>query len=140
MSSLTPEQAKQRLAEADDRARLARTDARVGAAFTGGLAVLIASTLVVVTLLRDNPVGIVAAMGAYGVVLAVLILWHRGRFRISDRKWAARYAVGFGLTMVLYSGGIFWETMAFPGWAVFAPYCLLVAAPGLVAAFRMLRP
>lgn len=139
MSPLTPEEARKQLDEAAGRVELSQTDARVGAAYTGGLAMLIALALATVTLLRDNPVGVVLAMGAYAVALAMLLWWHRSRFRISDRKWAGRYALGFGLTIALYTAGIFWETTAFPGWAVFAPYCVLVATPGLVAAVRMSR-
>lgn len=43
------------------------------------------------------------------------------------------------MTMALYTAGIFWESFAFPGWAIFAPFCVLVAVPGVVAAVRMLR-
>lgn len=139
MSSLTPEQAREQLDEATDRAALSRTDARIGAAFTGGLAVLIAATLASVTVWRDNPVGVSVSMSVFAVTLALLLWWHGSRFRISDRKWTRRYALGFGLTIALYSAGIFWESFAFPGWAVFAPYCGLVAIPGIVAAIRMLR-
>lgn len=140
MSSLTPDQARAQLAEAADRVELSRSDSRVGATFTATLAVLIAATLATVTFWRDDPVGLVASMGVYAVVLALLLWWHRSRLRVIDRKWGGRYALGFGLTMVLYSVGILWEAFAFPGWAVFAPYCVLVAVPGLVAARRMLRP
>ncbi len=139
MSQHTPEQARKQLDEAADRVKVSRTDSRVGAAFTGGLAMLIALTLATVTLLRDNPVGVLVTMGAYVVALAMLLWWHRRKFRISDRKWTRRYVLGFGLTITLYTAGILWETTAFPGWGVFAPYCVLVAAPGFVAAVRMLR-
>lgn len=139
VSQYTSEQARKQLAEAADRVRVSRTDSRVGAAFTGGLAVLIALTLATVTLLRDNPVGVAVTMGAYAVALAMLLWWHRETFRISDRKWTRRDALGFGLTIALYTAGIFWESAAFPGWAIFAPYCILVSVPGIVAAVRMLR-
>ncbi len=139
MNSLSPEQARQQLDEAAQRARLSRTDAAVGAAFTGGVAVLVAATLAAVTLWRERPVGIVVSMGIFAVALALLLWWHTSRFRISDRRWARRYLLGFGLTMALYTVGIFWESFAFPGWAVFAPFCVLVALPGVAAGMRMLR-
>lgn len=139
MNSLSPEQARQQLDEADQRARLSRTDAAVGAALTSGVAILIAVTLAAVTFLRERPVGIGVSMGIFAVALAVLLRWHTNRFRISDRRWARRYLLGFGLTMALYTVGIFWESFAFPGWAVFAPFCLLVAVPGVMAAIKMLR-
>lgn len=139
MSQHTPEQARKQLDEAADRIKVSRTDSRVGAGFTGGLAILIALTLATVTLLRDNQIALAVTMAAYAVALTMLLWWHRTKFRISDRKWTRRYALGFGLTITLYTAGILWEATAFPGWAVFAPYCALVAAPGLVAAARMLR-
>lgn len=139
MNSLSPEQARQQLDEAAQRAQLSRIDAAVGAAFTGGVAVLVAATLAAVTAWRESPVGIGISMGIYAVALALLLWWHTSRFRISDRRWRQRYLLGFGLTMTLYSGGIFWESFAFPGWVIFAPYCVLVAVPGVAAAVRMLR-
>ncbi len=139
MNALSPEQARQQLDEATDRAQLSRTDAFIGAAFTGGVALLIAATLAAVTLWRDNPVGFGISMGIYAVVLALLIWWHAKKVRISDRRWRHRYYWGFGLTISLYTVGIFWESFAFPGWAIFGPYCVLVAVPGVVAAARMLR-
>ncbi len=139
MNAVSPEQARQQLDEAADRAQLSRTDAVVGAAFTGGVALLVAATLAAVTFWRGNPVGFGISMGIYAVVLALLLWWHTNKFRISDRRWRRRYLVGFGLTMVLYTAGIFWGSFAFPGWAIFGPYCVLVAVPGVVAAARMLR-
>lgn len=139
MNYLSPEQARQKLDEAAQRAQLSRIDAAVGAAFTGGVAVLVAATLAAVTAWRESPVGIGISMGIYAVALALLLWWHTSRFRISDRRWRQRYLLGFGLTMTLYSGGIFWESFAFPGWVIFAPYCVLVAVPGVAAAVRMLR-
>lgn len=139
MNSLSPEQARQQLDEADQRARLSRTDAAVGATLTGGIAILIAATLAAVTFWRGHPVGIVVSMGVFAVAVALLMGWHTSRSRISERRWARRYLLGFGLTMVLYAGGIFWESFAFPGWVVFAPFCVLVAVPGVAAGMRMMR-
>lgn len=139
MNSLSPEQANQQLDEAATRARLSRTDAAVGATFTGGIAVLVAATLAAVTLWRGSPVGIGISMGVYTIALALLLWWHSSKFRISDRHWRRRYLLGFGLTMALYTAGILWEALAFPGWAILAPYCVLVAVPGVAAAVRMLR-
>ncbi|MGV8846671.1 hypothetical protein [Tessaracoccus sp.] len=107
--------------------------------FSGGTAVLVAATLTSVTIWRENPVGFAISMVVYAAALSLLVWWQTSRFRISDRHWRRRYLVGFGLTMALYTAGIFWQSFAFPGWAIFAPFCVLVAVPGLVAAFRMLR-
>ncbi len=139
MNALSPEQARQQLDEAADRAELSRTDAAVGALTTGGIALLVAATLAAVTFFRGSPVGFGISMGVYVVALALLMWWFIKRFRISDRRWLRRYFWGFGLTMLLYLAGILWESFAFPGWAIFAPYCVLVAVPGVVAALRMLR-
>jgi len=139
MNKLSPDQARQQLDEAAERAQLSRADAAIGAAFTGGIAVLVAATLTAVTHWRESPAGIAISMGIFVVALALLMGWHARRFRIADRRWRRRYLLGFGLTMALYTGGIFWEAFAFPGWAIFAPYCVLVAVPGVVAAVRMLR-
>lgn len=139
MSSLSPEQARQQLDEADQRSRVARTDAGAGAAYTGGLAVLVAVTLAAVTFWRANPLGVVVGMGVYAVALALLVGWHSRRVRVAGRGWGRRYLLGFGSTMVLYAVGIFWEAFAFPGWAVFGPYCVLVAVPGVAAAVQMQR-
>lgn len=139
MTALSPEQARQQLGEATDRAQLARSHAAVGAGFTGGVAIVVAATLAAVTVWRGSPVGLAISMGIYAVALALLGWWYVRNFRISDRRWRQRYLWGFGLTMLLYTVGIFWVSFAFPGWAIFAPYCVLVAVPGLVAAVRMLR-
>lgn len=139
MNSLSPAEARRQLDEAADRADLSRTDAAVGAAFTGGVAFLVAATLAAVTLWRESPVAIGISMGLCAAALTVLLWWQASRFRISDRRWRRRYLLGFGLTMALYTAGILWESFAFPGWGIFAPYCVLVAVPGMVAAVRMLR-
>ena len=139
MDPITPEEAREQLMEATDRAAVSRSDAAIGATLTGGLGVLLAATLTAVTLWRGNAVGLVVSMGVYMVALALLMWWQFSRYRIHDRNWRRQYFWGFGLSVVLYSVGIFWEAFAFPGWAVFAPYCVLVAVPGLVAAARMLR-
>lgn len=139
MNSLSPEQARQQLDEADQRARLSRTDAAVGAALTGGVAILVAATLTAVTFWRERPVGIVVSMGIFAVAVALLMGWYTSRSRISEQSWARRYLLGFGMTMALYTGGIFWESFAFPGWVVFVPFCVLVAVPGVAAGMRMLR-
>ncbi len=139
MSSLSPDQARRQLDEADQRSQLSKTDTTVGAAFTGGIAVLVAVTLTVVTLWRDSSLGLIIGMGAFAVTLALLLGWHASKVRVAPRGWGRRYLLGFGATMVLYTVGIFWEAFAFPGWGVFAPYCVLVALPGLAAAVQMRR-
>ncbi|MEO6882305.1 MAG: hypothetical protein ABI181_15330 [Mycobacteriaceae bacterium] len=139
MSSLSPDQARRQLDEADQRSTLAPTDTAVGATFTGGVAVLVALTLAVVTLWRDSALGLIIGMGVFAVMLALLLGWHARTVRVAPRGWGRRYLLGFGSTMVLYTVGIFWEAFAFPGWGIFAPYCVLVAIPGLVAAVQMRR-
>lgn len=139
VTAMNPDQARAQLTEADTRGRLARTDAPVGARFTALLGVLVAAILVLVTLLRGSAVGVGVSMACYAAVLGGLIGWQRKRFRVAPRGWRRRYAWGFGLTMVLYTGGIFWEAFAFPGWSLFAPYCVLVAIPSLIAATVMVR-
>lgn len=139
MSSLSPDQARQQLDEADQRSQLAQTETTASAAFTGGVAVLVAVTLTAVTLWRDNSLGLIIGMGVFAVTLALLLGWHARTVRVAPRGWGRRYLLGFGSTMVLYTAGIFWEAFAFPGWGIFAPYCVLVALPGLAAAAQMRR-
>ena len=138
-NSISPEEARQQLLEATDRAAVSRSDAAIGAAVTGGLGVLLAVTLTAVTFWRGSAVGLIVSMGVYVVALSLLMWWQYSKFRIYDRNWRRQYLWGFGLSMVLYSVGIFWGAFAFPGWGIFAPYCVLVAVPGLVAAARMMR-
>lgn len=138
MNQPTPSQARQQLDEATTRAQPSRRDTTIGAAATGGLSVVIAATLAAVTFWRDNPGGFAVSMGVFGVSVALLTVSMLRR-RVVDRGWVRRYYWGFGSTMVLYSIGIFWESFAFPGWAIFAPFCVLVAAPGVIAAVRMLK-
>ena len=135
----TPDQAHAQLAEAGTRAKSVHTDAGVGARYTAVLGVVIAALLTVVALLRGNPIGLAISVGGYVAVLGALVGWQQKRFRVAPRGWGRRYLWGFGLTMALYSGGIFWESLAFPGWGLFAPYCVLVAVPSLIAAATMSR-
>ncbi|RMB61689.1 hypothetical protein [Tessaracoccus antarcticus] len=139
MNALSPEEARQQLAEASDRAELSRSDAVVGAGVTGGIGILVAATLAAATVWRGSPVGLGVSMGVYAVALALLMWWQASKFRISDRRWRRRYQWGFGLTMTLYVVGILWESFAFPGWAIFAPFCVAVAVPALVSAVKMWR-
>ena len=134
----TADQARAQLDEAAARGRQARTDAPVGARYTALLGVLVAVLLAVVALV-PNGVGLAVTMCCFTAVLGALIGWQQQRFRIASRGWGRRYGWGFGLTMVLYSGGIFWQAFSFPGWLVFAPYCVLVCVPSLVAAVGMVR-
>ncbi len=138
MNTPSPEQARQQLGEAATRAKPSRRDAAIGAAVTGGLSLIIAATLTAVTFWRGNPVALATSMGIYALSIA-LLMWWLSRRRVTDRGWARRYLWGFGSTMVLYSVGIVWQSLAFPGWAIFAPFCLLVAVPGVVAAGKMLK-
>lgn len=139
MNSLSPQQARQQLDEAAERAQLGHSDARVGALLTGGLSIVIAATLTAATRWRHSPVGLSLSLGFFLAAMGAMLGVYSMKVKVTDRRWQSRYLLGFGLTMVLYTGGIFWEAFAFPGWAIFAPYCVLVAVPGIVAAFRMLR-
>lgn len=138
MNPLTPDQARQQLDEAASREAAARIDSWVGALFTGLLGILIAGTLAAVNV-WDGRAGAAVSMGVFGVLLLLLLTWQRSRMRISNRGWGLTYGVGLGLTMALYVIGIMWGSFAFPGWAIFGPYCVLVAIPAMVAAARMLR-
>lgn len=139
LTAMTPDQAQAQLNEASTRGKLARTDSGVGARYTAVLGVVIAALLTVVALLRGNPVGLAVSIGGYMAVIGALVGWERRRFRVAPRGWGRRYLWGFGVTMALYTGGIFWESLAFPGWGLFAPYCVLVAVPSLIAATVMVR-
>lgn len=134
----TPDEARQQLDELAARAVPSRRDTSIGALFTGGLSVVIAATLTAVTFWRGNPVALATSMGIYALSLALLMGWLSTR-RVTDRSWAKRYLWGFGATMLLYTIGILWGSFAFPGWAIFAPYCVLVAIPGVIAAVKMLK-
>ena len=138
MNSPTPDQARQQLDEAASRGEAADTDSWVGALFTGTLGILIAGTLAAVNV-WDGRAGATISMGVFSALLFLLMWWHRRRMRISNHGWALTYLLGFGLTMALYVIGIMWGSFAFPGWAIFGPYCVLVATPAIVAAARMLR-
>ena len=138
MNTLSPKQAREQLDEATARAELSHSYAPIGATFMGAIAVLTATLLATVTLLRDNPVAVLVSTAMCLIAIGLLIWWLTRKFRISDRSWPRRYYVGFGLTMALYVAGILWGSTS-PSWAIFGPYCVLVAVPGLIAAGRMLR-
>ncbi len=138
MNTPTPERARQQLSEAGARIKPSERDTAIGAMVTGGLSIVIAATLTAVTFWRESPVALAVSMGLYVLLIAVLMAWNSRR-RVNDRGWIRRYVWGFGTTMALYMVGIFWESFAFPGWAIFAPFCVLVAAPGIVAAVRMMK-
>lgn len=135
----TPEQAREQLDEAAARATPSPRDTAIGAAVTGGLSIVIAALLAAVTFWRGSPLSLPISLGIYGLAIALLMGW-LSRRRVTDRGWARRYGWGFGMTMALYMLGIFWQALAFPGWATFAPFCVLVALPGIVAAALMRKP
>lgn len=137
MSSLTPDQARRQLSDASNREALGRSHSRVGAVFTASLGCLVAATLAVVSALRGTPVAVAGSMAVYLAVLSALISWQQRSMRVAARGWGRSYLTGFGVTMTLYIIGIGWESFAFPGWRVFAPYCVLVAIPSLLAAVKM---
>ena len=80
MDPITPEEAREQLMEATDRAAVSRSDAAIGATLTGGLGVLLAATLTAVTLWRGNAVGLIVSMGVYMVALALLMWWQFSRY------------------------------------------------------------
>ena len=138
MNQPTANQARQQLDEATTRAKPSRRDAAIGAFATGGISIVVAATLASVTFWRGSPIALIVSMGIYALSIAFLI-WLLSRRRVTDRGWAKRYIWGFGVTMLLYLAGILWQSVAFPGWVIFAPFCVLVAAPGVIAAVRMLK-
>lgn len=138
MNQPSANQARQQLDEATTRARPSHRDTVIGAAATGGLSIVVAAALTAVTFSRGNLTALAISMVIYGLSIAILIFWLTRR-RVTDRGWVKRYIWGFGLTMLLYLAGIMWQSFAFPGWGIFAPFCVLVAAPGVIAAVRMLK-
>lgn len=138
MENLSVDEASKRLAEANTRQRVAQTDAATGAAFTSALGILVAATLAAINVWGTG-LGIALSMVAYGIALVALLWWQRSRMRVAERGWARAYGFGFGGTMALYIIGIIWSSSTFPGWAIFAPFCVLVAVPTFVSAVWMLR-
>lgn len=138
MSQPSPNQARQQLDEATTRARPSHRDTVIGAAATGVLSVVVAAALTAVTFWRGNLTALAISMVIYVLAIALLVFW-MSRRRVTDRGWVKRYVWGFGVTMLLYFAGIMWQSFAFPGWGIFAPFCVLVAAPGVIAAVRMLK-
>jgi integral membrane sensor domain MASE1 len=140
MTSLTPEEARDQLATADTLATTSGADARIGAFTTAGVGVLVALMLAMSKAFAEtNTVAFLIGVVVYVLAIGALSIWHARRFRVAIRGWNRRYVSSFVLTMVLYSIGILWFTSGSPSWALFAPYCVLVALPMLVAAGRSAR-
>jgi peptidoglycan/LPS O-acetylase OafA/YrhL len=140
MTPLTPEEARDQLATADTLATTSGTDARIGAFTTAGVGVLVALMLVMSKAVAGtNTVAFLIGSVVYVLAICGLMIWHRRRFRVANRGWSRWYGASLGFTMALYGIGIAWVTSGSPSWAVFAPYCVLVALPMVVAAGRMAR-
>ena len=139
MAALTPDQAQQQLAEATERSKAASTDSRVGVIYTVLLGATVALLLAAIAQWGRGPIGLAISMGVYLLVLGALIWWQATRMRVANRRWGVAYRLGLGLTMTLYVLGIIWTTTSFPGWAIFGPYCALVAVPCVLSAIWMAR-
>ena len=135
MTPLTPEEARDQLATADTLATTSGADARIGAFTTAGVGALVALMLAMSKAFAEtNTVAFLIGSAVYVLAISALMIWHGRRFRVAIRGWNRRHFSSFVLTMVLYSLGIVWFTSGSPSWGLFAPYCVLVALPMLVAA------
>jgi peptidoglycan/LPS O-acetylase OafA/YrhL len=140
MTPMTPEEASHQLVTADALATTSGTDVRIGAFTTAGVGVLVAAFLVLSTLFAEtNPMAFAIGVIVYVLALGALMTWHNRQVRVAKRGWNRRHFASFVITMVLYGIGIGWSTSGSPSWALFAPYCALVALPMLVAAGRSAR-
>jgi len=140
MDDITPQQARAQLDEASTTHLGDERDALRAGLGTALIGVAVGGVLAAFALTRGHPVANTLTFAAYGLVLAGAIQWMR-RSRTSPRGHARTYRVGFFATMALYVLGIAWafgpgETQM-PPWALFAPYCALVATPMLVAGHRI---
>ena len=140
MDDITPQQARAQLDEASTTHLGDERDALRAGLGTALIGVAVGGVLAAFALTRGHPVANTLTFAAYGLVLAGAIQWMR-RSRTSPRGHARTYRVGFFATMALYALGIAWAfgpgESPMPPWALFGPYCVLVAAPMLVAGHRI---
>lgn len=144
MTPLTPDQARDQLDVVDTFASTtrdaARRSAKVGAAFTAAIGLLVGAVLAsTYAFAPHNKLAFTLTFGVYGVALALLIAYQRRNQTVSERGWGRAYLFSLLSTMTLYVAGIYWVTSVRPSWALVAPYCVLVALPMLVGARLMLR-
>jgi hypothetical protein len=138
MTPLTPEHARAQLATADILATTSGKEVRIGAFTTAGVGVLLALMLAMSKAFAGtNRVAFLIGVVVYVLAIGALMLWHGRRFRVANRGWSRRYRASLGVTMTTYAIVIVWATSGSPSWALFAPYCVLVALPMVVVASRM---
>ncbi|MFD6757397.1 hypothetical protein [Micromonospora gifhornensis] len=139
-NNLTSEQARERLAAAEQFASATtRRAAPVAAITTAGVGVLVALVLAVsYATLPEHPVAFAVSLAAYGVALTALMVWYHRRQVVAQRGFGTAYGWAFTLTMTLYTIGIASLRVDWP-WLVAVVYCFVVALPMTVAAIRMAR-
>jgi hypothetical protein len=139
MTPLTPEEARAQLATADILATTSGKEVRIVAISMTGVGVLVAVATALSGFARTNKVVYVIGMFVYFTAMLTLQIWCARRVRVSTRGWSVRIGASAAVTLVLYGIGMAWTTYGSPSWALFAPYCVLVALPMVVVASRMAR-
>jgi hypothetical protein len=140
MTPLTPEEARNQLVAADTLATMTVRGARASAFTTAGVGLLTGLGLVSVRAFgMTNPTALVISMIVYATALTSLMTWHGRYVRVAARGWVLLHFGSFVLTMALWSAGMVWANLASPSWVVFAPFCVLVALPMVLAGSRMAR-
>jgi len=139
MTPLTPEEARAQLATADILATTSGKEVRIVAISMAGVGVLLAVATALSGLAGTNKAVYVIGMFVYAAAMLTLQIWCARRVRASARSWSLRYGASGAVTLALYGIGIAWTTNGSPSWALFAPYCVLVALPMVVVASRMAR-
>jgi|SRR5665647_543437 hypothetical protein len=139
MTPLTPEQARAQLATADILATTSGKEVRIVAISMAGVGVLLAVATALSGLAVTNKAVYVIGMFVYFTAMLTLQIWCARRVRVSARGWSLRYGASAAVSMALCGIGIAWTTNGSPSWALFAPYCVLVALPMVVVASRMAR-
>ncbi len=139
--TLTPEQARAAMARAAAVRVVSDRDRRIIVSYVALLGVVIGVVLALAwwTLSQDNKAGFIASFAGYAAAVGLLVAAN-SRARSAPRGFARVYLAGFLVTMSLYAVGIAWFTSRqWPAAGVFLPYCLLVALPCLLAAYRIDR-
>ncbi len=115
----------------------ARRGAVVGSITTAGVGLLVAGALAAAFYFTPHRPGAFAvSFAVYGVLLGVLMLWHRRAQVVSQRGFGRAYVRAFVITMVLYSVGVAVLRQRL-SWPLMAAYCALVALPMVLAGARM---
>lgn len=139
---MDPDMAREQLDRAGTLARTAAADSRLNAGMSVAVGVLVALVLAGTRAFAGtNAAAFTVVFLAYAVLLTATIVVYKVRLRVSDSAFKRRYVTGLLLTTALYVVGVLWTSAADPkpSWLVFAPFCVLVAAPMVVAAVRMVR-